>query len=53
MTVQVGALLAVPTQEGLLLSTWSLWNHGSREKSINRYRWHYGCESWTVKKAER
>ena len=47
-----GALLAVPTQEGPLLSTWSLWNHGSREKSTNGYRWHYGCESWTVKKAE-
>ena len=30
MIVQVGALLAVPMQEGPLLSTWSLWNHGSR-----------------------
>ena len=32
MIVQVGALLAVPMQEEHLLSTWSLWNHGSREK---------------------
>ena len=30
MIVQVGALLAVPM--GPLLSTWSLWNHGSREE---------------------